>query len=188
MPTTSSRHSLPRRGSPSRDGGLGQATPGGGMNPDANRLRDRTLTLCEVESPTGDTAEVGAALRDDWLRGARAGGRAARRRLPRDADRSSARLTGGEPGPTVVLNGAPRHGPDPARRRRGIEGDARLRPRLGRHEGRARSAACRGGVRRGESGTVLAVVGSVLIGGDEAVGGRGEEVMNLLLNETRLDR
>ena len=59
------------------------------MTVDADRLRDLTLELVEVESPTGDTAEV-ARLYARRLRGARHGGRAARRRLPGDADRGRA--------------------------------------------------------------------------------------------------
>ena len=70
---------------------------------DADRLRDLTLELVEIESPTGDTAEV-----------ARLYGRAARE-IGMDVEvldeRFPAtpivigRLRGGEPGPSVVLNG-----------------------------------------------------------------------------------
>ena len=87
------------------------------MTVDADRLRDLTLELVEVESPTGDTAEVARLY--------------ARRleeigmevELLDDVFPATpivvGRLRGGEPGPTIVLNGASRHGADPARRRRG---------------------------------------------------------------------
>src|SRR5262245_50053003 len=86
----------------SRGGGLGQTTPGDGMNPDPNRLRDRTLALCQVESPTGDTADE-ARLYADWCR-----------ELGFEVEFLDdvfpatptvvARLKSRQPGPTVVLN------------------------------------------------------------------------------------
>ena len=71
------------------------------MSVDADRLRDRTLELVEVESPTGDTAEV-ARLYAGWLE-----------EIGMDVEVLDdvfpatptvvGRLRGGEPGPTVVL-------------------------------------------------------------------------------------
>ena len=111
---------------------------------DADRLRDLTLELVEVESPTGDTAEV-ARLYAQRLEELGMDGRGARRRLPGDADRDRP-ARGGEPGPTVVLNGHLDTVPIPHEPPR-IEDGARLRPRQRRHEGRARLRG-RGGARR----------------------------------------
>ena len=87
------------------------------MTVDADRLRDLTLELVEVESPTGDTAEVArlyarrleeigmeVELLDDVFPATpTVVGAAARRRAGAD-DRAER---------------PPRHGADPARRRRG---------------------------------------------------------------------
>ena len=89
---------------------------------------------CEVESPTGDTADV-ARLYARLVRGARHGGRVPGRRLPGDADGRRAAATAASPGPTRRALRAPRHRADPARPAAG-RGRPRLRPRLGRHEGR----------------------------------------------------
>ena len=64
---------------------------------DADRLRDLTLELVEVESPTGDTAEV-SRLYGQRLRGDRDGRRAARRAVPEDADRGRPAAGGPSPG------------------------------------------------------------------------------------------
>ena len=74
------------------------------MTVDANRLRDLTLELVEVESPTGDTADVARLLRAA-ARGDRAWtSRCSTTSSPRRRS-SIGRLRGGEPGPTIVLNG-----------------------------------------------------------------------------------
>ena len=110
---------------------------------DADRLRDLTLELVEIESPTGDTAEV------------------ARRYAQRLEEIGMevevldevfpatpiviGRLRGGEPGPSVVLNGHLDTVPiphEPARHRERLG----LRPRQRRHEGSARLRG-RGGAR-----------------------------------------
>ena len=73
------------------------------MTVDANRLRDLTLELVEVESPTGDTAEVARlyAKRLEEI--------GMEVELQDDVFPATpiviGRLRGGEPGPTVVLNG-----------------------------------------------------------------------------------
>jgi acetylornithine deacetylase/succinyl-diaminopimelate desuccinylase-like protein len=73
------------------------------MNVDTDRLRDLTLELVEVESPTGDTAEVARlyARRLEEL--------GMEVELLDDVFPATpiviGRLRGGEPGPTIVLNG-----------------------------------------------------------------------------------
>ena len=111
------------------------------MNVNAERLRDRTLALVEVESPTGDTADA-ARLYAGWCEEL-----GLEVELLDDVFPATptvvARLKGGEPGPSVVLNAHLDTVPiphDPPR----IEGDRDLRPRLGRHEGR-RGLRARGG-------------------------------------------
>ena len=73
------------------------------MSVDADRLRDLTLELVEVESPTGDTAEVsrlyGERLREIGMEVELLG-----ERFPRTPI-VLGRLRGGKPGPTIVLNG-----------------------------------------------------------------------------------
>ena len=73
------------------------------MNVDGNRLRELTLELVEVESPTGDTAEVAR------LYGQRLEEYGMEVELLDDVFPATpiviGRLSGGQPGPTVVLNG-----------------------------------------------------------------------------------
>ena len=73
------------------------------MNVDGDRLRDLTLELVEVESPTGDTAEVSR------LYGKRLEELGMEVELLDDTFPATpiviGRLKGGQPGPTVVLNG-----------------------------------------------------------------------------------
>ena len=73
------------------------------MTVDADRLRDLTLELVEVESPTGDTAEV-ARLYGQRLEEAGMEVELLDERFPATPI-VIGRLRGGEPGPTVVLNG-----------------------------------------------------------------------------------
>ena len=122
-----------RRGASLEGGAAGDP---GMTEVDAGRLRDLTLELVEVESPTGDTAEVArlyadaAASRSAWT------SRCSTSVFP-ETPTVIGRLRGDRPGPTVVLNGhldvvpIP-HDPPAAR------GRPDLRPRLGRHEGRLR--------------------------------------------------
>ena len=141
------------------------------LSVDANRLRDLSLELVEVESPTGDTAEVarlyGRRLED------RPGGRAPGRRLPGDADRAWRGSTA--IGPARRSSSRPsRHGPDPARpasnRRR-----PDLRSRLRRHEGRGPFAR-RGGAACSAEGPFPGELVLVAIGIHEAPSGRGEDL------------
>jgi succinyl-diaminopimelate desuccinylase len=70
---------------------------------DADRLRDLTLELVEVESPTGDTAEV-ARLYGRRLEEAGLEVELLDDRFPKTPI-VIGRLRGGEPGPTVLFNG-----------------------------------------------------------------------------------
>ena len=73
------------------------------MTVDADRLRDLTLELVEVESPTGDTAEV-ARLYGRRLEELGMEVELLDERFPATPI-VIGRLRGGEPGPTIVLNG-----------------------------------------------------------------------------------
>jgi len=147
------------------------------MGVDADRLRDLTLALVEVESPTGDTAEVARLY--------------ARRleeiglevELLDDPFPATpivvGRLRGGEPGPTIVLNGHLDTVPIPHEPPR-VEG--------GRVWGRG-SADMKGPVAAAtEAVRVVAESGRsfpgelvvVAIGLHEAPGGRGEDLTWLL--------
>ena len=73
------------------------------MNVDADRLRDLTLELVEVESPTGDTAEV-ARLYGNRLEEIGMDVELLDERFPKTPI-VVGRLRGDRPGPTIVLNG-----------------------------------------------------------------------------------
>ncbi len=73
------------------------------MSVDANRLRDQTLELVQVESPTGDTAEV-ARLYAQQLDELGMDVELLDERFPRTPI-VIGRLRGDRPGPTIVLNG-----------------------------------------------------------------------------------
>ena len=73
------------------------------MSVDANRLRDQTLELVQVESPTGDTAEV-ARLYAQQLDELGMDVELLEERFPRTPI-VIGRLRGDRPGPTIVLNG-----------------------------------------------------------------------------------
>ncbi len=143
---------------------------------DADLLRDLTLELVEIESPTGDTAAV------------------ARRYAERLADYGMAvevlddvfpatpivvgRLRGGAPGPTVVLNGHLDTIPIPHEAAR-LDGDvvvgrgsADMKGALACAAEVARIVAARGGF----PGELVIVA----IGLHEAPGGRGEDLTHLL--------
>jgi acetylornithine deacetylase len=143
---------------------------------DATRLRDRTLALVEVPSPTGDTADA-ARLCARWAEEI-----GMEVQLLDDAFPATptvvARLPGGEPGPTVVLNAHLDTVPIPHEPAR-LEG--------GRIYGRG--AADMKGAAVCALETAEALAGSrpfpgelvvVLIGLHEAPGGRGEDLTHLL--------
>ena len=91
------RAPVPRRGARPREGHYHH------VSVDADRLRDLTLELVEVESPTGDTAEV-ARLYGRRLEELGMEVELLDERFPATPI-VIGRLRGGEPGPTVVLNG-----------------------------------------------------------------------------------
>ena len=147
------------------------------MDVDANRLRDLTLELVEVESPTGDTADVA---------------RLYARRLEEIGMEVEVlddpfpatpivigRLRGSEPGPTIVLNGHLDTVPiphDPARVEDGRvwgRGSADMKGPVAAATEAVRVVAASGRSFPGE--LVL-----VAIGLHEAPGGRGEDLTWLL--------
>lgn len=144
---------------------------------DADRLRDLTLELVEIESPTGDTAEVALRyaerLREIGLEVEVLDGRFPATPIV------IGRLRGGRPGPTIVLNGHLDTVPIPHDAPR-VEG--------GRVWGRG-SADMKGPVASAtEAVRVVASSGRpfpgelvlVAIGLHEAPGGRGEDLTWLL--------
>lgn len=143
---------------------------------DADRLRDLTLELVEVESPTGDTAEVArlyaARLRDIGMEV-----ELLDERFPATPI-VVGRLRGGEPGPSLVLNGHLDTVPIPHEPPR-IDGD------LVRGRGSADmkgALACAAEVARilGERESFPGELVIVAIGLHEAPGGRGEDLTWLL--------
>ena len=146
------------------------------MGVDANRLRDLTLDLVEVESPTGDTADVA---------------RLYARRLEEIGMEVEVldevfpatpivigRLQGGEPGPRVVLNGHLDTVPIPHEPARVENGSV-----YGRGSADMKGAlACAAEAARvlKESGPFPGELVIIAIGMHEAPGGRGEDLTWLL--------
>jgi acetylornithine deacetylase/succinyl-diaminopimelate desuccinylase-like protein len=146
------------------------------MNVDGDRLRDLTLELVEVDSPTGDTAEVarryGRRLEEFGMEV----------ELLDDVFPATpiviGRLRGGEPGPTVVLNGHLDTVPIPHEAPR-LDGETIYGRGTADMKGALACAA--------ETARVLAERDSfpgelviVAIGMHEAPGGRGEDLTYLL--------
>ena len=143
---------------------------------DADRLRNLTLELVEVESPTGDTAEV-ARLYATRLRDIGMEVELLDERFPATPI-VVGRLRGGEPGPSLVLNGHLDTVPIPHEPPR-IDGD------LVRGRGSADmkgALACAAEVARilGERESFPGELVIVAIGLHEAPGGRGEDLTWLL--------
>jgi acetylornithine deacetylase/succinyl-diaminopimelate desuccinylase-like protein len=149
------------------------------MSVDPDRLRDRTLALVEVESPTGDTADA-ARLYARWCE-----------ELRFDVDVLDdvfpatptvvARVQGGQPGPTVVLNAHLDTVPIPHEPPR-IEGD-RIYGRGSADMKGAAVCALEAAQVLAESRPFAGELVLVMIGLHEAPGGRGEDLTHLL-NET----
>ena len=143
---------------------------------DADRLRDLTLELVEIEGPTGDTAAV-ARRYADILREIGLDAEVLDERFP------SARRDRAAPGNRARADDraqrAPRHRPDPARPTSG-GGRAHLGPWERRHEGPV--AAATEAVRVvAESGREFpGELALVAIGLHEAPGGRGRTLTWLL--------
>jgi acetylornithine deacetylase/succinyl-diaminopimelate desuccinylase-like protein len=143
---------------------------------DAGRLRDLTLDLVEVESPTGDTAEV-ARVYAERLEQIGMDVEVLDSVFPRTPI-VIGRLRGDRPGPTVVLNGHLDVVPIPHDRPH-VEGDLIY----GRGSADMKGAcACAAEAARvlSESGSFAGELVIVAIGLHEAPGGRGEDLTWLL--------
>src|SRR6478752_4705279 len=146
------------------------------MSPDATRLRDRTLALCEVESPTGDTADA-ARLYADWCEQLGFAVEFLDDVFPATPT-VVARVKGGEPGPSVVLCAHLDTVPIPHEAPR-IDGDRVYGRGSADMKGAAVSALEAAQV-LSESGPFKGELVLVLIGLHEAPGGRGEDLTHLL--------
>ena len=146
------------------------------MSVDGERLRDLTLELVQVDSPTGDTFDVA------WLYARFLGEIGLEVEVLEDEFPKTpivvGRLSGGEPGPTVVLNGHLDTVPIPHEWPR-LDGDTIYGRGTADMKGALACAA--------EAARVLAERGSfpgelviVAIGLHEAPGGRGEDLTHLL--------
>jgi acetylornithine deacetylase len=149
---------------------------------DAGRLRDLTLELVEVESPTGDTAEV-ARLYASRLE-----------EIGMDVEVQDdvfpatptviGRLRGAEPGPTIVLNGHLDTVPIPHAPPRTENGSIYGR---GSADMKGACAAALEAVRVFAQTPFKGEVVIVAIGLHEAPGGRGEDLTHLLANGFHAD-
>jgi acetylornithine deacetylase/succinyl-diaminopimelate desuccinylase-like protein len=153
------------------------------MNPDANRLRDRTLALCQVESPTGDTADA-ARLYADWCEELGFAVEFLDDVFPATPT-VVARVRGGEPGPSIVLCAHLDTVPIPHDAPR-IEGDRVYGRGSADMKGAAVSALEAAQV-LSESGPFKGELMLVLIGLHEAPGGRGDDLKHLLDSGFRAD-
>ena len=152
------------------------------MTVDSGRLRDLTLELVEVESPTGDTAEVArlyasrleeigmdVEVRDDVFPA---------------TPTVIGRLRGAEPGPTIVLNGHLDTVPIPHAPPRVENGSIYGR---GSADMKGACAAALEAVRVFAQTPFKGEVVIVAIGLHEAPGGRGEDLTHLLANGFHAD-
>ncbi len=146
------------------------------MSADATRLRDLTLELVKVESPTGDTAEV-ARLYAGRLEQIGMDVELLDKQFPKTPI-VVGRLRGDRPGPTIVLNGHLDTVPIPHEAPR-LEGESIV----GRGSADMKGAlACAAEAARGvaEGGSFPGELVIVAIGLHEAPGGRGEDLTWLL--------
>jgi len=146
------------------------------VNVDDERLRDLTLELVEVDSPTGDTAEV-AQLYGRRLDEIGMEVELLDERFPATPI-VIGRLRGGEPGPTVVLNGHLDTVPIPHEPPR-LDGETIY----GRGSADMKGAlACAAEAARvvGQRGSFPGELVIVAVGLHEAPGGRGEDLTYLL--------
>jgi acetylornithine deacetylase/succinyl-diaminopimelate desuccinylase-like protein len=146
------------------------------VNVDADRLRDRTLALVEVESPTGDTAQA-ARLYARWAEEIGLEVELLDERFPATPT-VVARLVGAEPGPTVVLCAHLDTVPiphDPPH----VDGDRIYGRGAADMKGPAVCALEAAQVLK-EHGSFSGQLVLVLIGLHEAPGGRGEDLTHLL--------
>ena len=149
------------------------------MSVSAERLRDRTLALVEVPSPTGDTADA-ARVYAGWLADA-----GLEVEVQDDVFPATpvviGRLRGSRPGPTVVLNGhldvVPIAHEGPAR----VEGD-RVYGRGSADMKGACVSALEAAHVFAENRDFAGELAIVAIGLHEAPGGRGEDLTHLLHN------
>jgi acetylornithine deacetylase/succinyl-diaminopimelate desuccinylase-like protein len=148
----------------------------------ADRLRDLTLELVEVESPTGDTAEVARlyAKRLEEI--------GMEVELLEDVFPATptvvGRLRGGEPGPTIVLNGHLDTVPIP-HAPPGVENGSIYG--RGSADMKGACAAAAEAVRVFAEAPFKGEVVIVAIGLHEAPGGRGEDLTHLLASGFRAD-
>ena len=152
------------------------------MNVDENRLRDLTLELVEVQSPTGDTAEV-ARLYAQRLE-----------EIGMEVDLLDdvfpetpiviGRLRGSEPGPTIVLNGHLDTVPIPHAPPHVENGSIYGR---GSADMKGACAAAAEAVRVFAQQPFKGEIVIVAIGLHEAPGGRGEDLTHLLESGFRAD-
>ena len=147
------------------------------MKVSAERLRDRTLALVEVPSPTGDTADA-ARVYAGWLADA-----GLEVEVQDDVFPATpvviGRLRGSRPGPTVVLNGHLDVVPIAHEGRARIEGD-RIYGRGSADMKGACVSALEAAEVLAESRDFAGELAIVAIGLHEAPGGRGEDLTHLV--------